>query len=108
LTELVRIIYPHTFVFFTARTYKHPIDVTPSPSFFRFRKIAKLFASTFRRTLRSSVGLSIAAAATTFTKNPSKPVVEQGARNMHSKVVGMFFFLLLELKKEEFWEQTKD
>jgi alkyl hydroperoxide reductase subunit AhpF len=49
---------------------------------------AKLFSSTFKRaTLRSSAGLSIAAAAATFQKTTRKPAVEFGVRKMHSKVV---------------------
>lgn len=49
-------------------------------------KVAKLFASAFRRTLRSSVGLPIAAAATLIQK-PAQQPLELGARKMHSKVV---------------------
>ncbi|KAL0474642.1 hypothetical protein QR685DRAFT_567558 [Neurospora intermedia] len=52
---------------------------------------AKLFSSTFRRTLRSSAsGLTVAAAATAFKKNtPVQPAELQAVtkRNMHSKVV---------------------
>ncbi|PNY22445.1 Thioredoxin reductase, partial [Tolypocladium capitatum] len=49
-------------------------------------KAAKLFASRFARTLRSSAGLSIAAAATASQKT-SVPPKELGARSMHSRVV---------------------
>ncbi|KAG5980317.1 hypothetical protein E4U55_004165 [Claviceps digitariae] len=48
---------------------------------------AKLFASTFRLTLRSTAGLSVAAAAATFQKRTSGVVCPEGARKMHSKVV---------------------
>ncbi|KAF7562963.1 hypothetical protein G7046_g1143 [Stylonectria norvegica] len=48
----------------------------------------KLFSSTFfRRTLRSSAGLSIAVAATTLQKTTRSPSAEFGVRKMHSKVV---------------------
>jgi thioredoxin reductase (NADPH) len=46
----------------------------------------KLFSSSFRRSFRSGIGLSIAAAATTLKKT-STPPVELGVRKMHSKVV---------------------
>ncbi|KAK2594989.1 Vacuolar protein sorting-associated protein 53 [Conoideocrella luteorostrata] len=51
-------------------------------------KTAKLFASSLRRTLRSSAGLSIAAAAA-FQKTTSTPgaTAAERARKMHSKVV---------------------
>jgi hypothetical protein len=53
-------------------------------------KTAKLFASGFRRTLRSSVGLPIAAAATFIQRPITPPPFELGAatrKKMHSKVV---------------------
>ncbi|KAG5950426.1 hypothetical protein E4U53_005087 [Claviceps sorghi] len=54
---------------------------------FLYPKTAKLFASTFRRTLRSTAGLSVAAAAATFQTRTSGAVCPEGARKMHSKVV---------------------
>lgn len=53
---------------------------------------AKLFASTFRRTLRSSAGLSIVAATSATVKNntTANASTEFGARKMHSKVVSTY------------------
>lgn len=53
-------------------------------------KTAKLFSSAFRRTLRSGAsGLSVAAVATAFKQNTTKPneIKTIGKRTMHSKVV---------------------
>lgn len=68
--------------------YKYPAIGRLPPTQQTRKNTAKLFASAFRRTLRSSAGLSIAAAATTIQKTSGQPA-ELGVRRMHSKVVSM-------------------